>query len=84
MEEINNNITKDDFIFGNFVLGLKGIPYNTEVLLVNNFMENTLDLVYTIDNSNQTIKVPVSDIKSISNKTIVRMQSRQSITSISR
>ena len=75
MEEMNNNINKDDFIFGNFVLGLKGIPYNTEVLLVNNFMENTLDLVYTIDNNNQTIKVPVSDIKSISNKTNVRMQS---------
>ena len=71
---IENNLTKDNFIFASFVLGLKGIPYNTEALLVNNIPDNSLDLIYSIDNNNQTIKVPINNLKNISYKTSMRMQ----------
>ena len=71
---IEKNLNKDNFIFANFVLGLKEIPYNTETLLVNNIPDNSLDLIYSINNNNQTIKVPINNIKSISYKTSVKMQ----------
>ena len=72
--KIENNLNKDNFIFASFVLGLKGIPYNTEALLVNNIPDNSLDLIYSINNNNQTIKVPINNIKNISYKTSMRMQ----------
>lgn len=71
---IENNINKDNFIFANFVLGLKGIPLNTEALLVNNIPDNSLDIIYSISNNNQTIKIPIYNIKNISYKTSMKMQ----------
>lgn len=71
---MDNNLNKDNFIFASFVFGLKGIPYNTETLLVNNITDNSLDLIYLINNNNQTIKVPINNIKNISYKTSMRMQ----------
>ncbi len=71
---LENNINKDNFIFANIVLGLKEIPYGTESLLVNNTYDNTLDIIYVIDNNNQTIKTPITDIKSISFKVGMKVQ----------
>ncbi len=71
---IESSLNKDNFIFANFVLGLKGIPLDTETLLVNNIPDNSLDLIYAINNNNQTIKVPINNIKSISYKTNMRLQ----------
>lgn len=71
---MESNLNKDNFIFASFVLGLKGIPLNTETLLVNNITDNSLDLIYAIDNNSQTIRIPISNIKSISYKTSMRMQ----------
>ena len=75
-EVINDyNLDKDNFIFANFVLGLKGIPYDTEALLINNIPDNTLDIIYVIDNNNQTIKIPINQIKSISSRNCMKAQS---------
>lgn len=71
---IANNLNKNNFIFASFILGLKGIPLNTEVLLVNNVPDNSLDLIYAIDNNNQTIKLPIGTIKNISYKISMRIQ----------
>ena len=55
-QELNNGVTdelnKNDFLFANFVLGVKEIPLNTEILLVNNSKDNSMDLIYAIDNNN--------------------------------
>lgn len=74
---MNNNVelNSNNFLFATFVLGLKGTPYNTEVLLVNNEPNNTLDLIYSINDVTQTLKLPISVIKQISFKSIARMQS---------
>ena len=77
-QNLNNNVTdsldKNNFLFANFILGMKGIPFNTEVLLVNNVPDNSLDLIYAIDNNNQTIKLPIGTIRNISYKTSMQMQ----------
>ena len=71
---IEESISKDNLIFAKIILGLKEIPYNTEALLVNNVPDNTLDIIYAIDNNNQTIKIPIKSIKNISYKQIMKMQ----------
>lgn len=77
-QNLNNNVTdsldKNNFLFANFILGMKGIPFNTEVLLVNNVPDNSLDLIYAIDNNNQTIKLPIGTIRNISYKTSMQIQ----------
>ena len=72
--DVANNLNKDNFIFANFILGLKGVPINTEVLLVNNIQDNSLDLIYAINDNSQTIKLPIGNIKNISYKNCIRMQ----------
>ncbi len=73
--ELAESLNKDNFVFAKFILGLKEIPYNTEALLVNNITDNTLDIIYVLDSNNQTIKIPISNLKSISSKPSMRMQS---------
>lgn len=67
-ENINNNINidKDNFLFARFILGLKGIPFNTEALLVNNNEDNTLDILYIVDNIIKLIKLPKNSLNNIS------------------
>ncbi|MDO5569163.1 MAG: hypothetical protein Q4G04_03535 [bacterium] len=72
--EMTNSLNKNNFMFASFVLGLKEIPLNTEVLLVNNVLDNSLDLIYFVDNNNRTIKFPTNIIKQISYKSDIRMQ----------
>lgn len=70
IKDINNN-----FIFTNFITGIKEIPLNTLVLLINNTPNNSLDLTYNIDNTNnKTINLPLTAIKNISYKSRVTMQ----------
>ena len=77
-QNLNNDVTdslnKNNFFFANFILGMKGVPLNTEVLLVNNIPDSSLDLIYAIDNNNQTIKLPIGTIRNISYKTSMRMK----------
>ena len=65
---------KDVLIFTKYVSGIKGLPFNTELLLVNNIPSNTVDLIYAIDGVNQTFSIQKDDIKDISCLTRVRMQ----------
>lgn len=69
---IENNI-----LFTNFLRGIKGIPFDTEVLLVNNVPNHTLDLIYNLTNQekdNQTINYSIANIKNISSTPKVRME----------
>lgn len=68
-----NDLNENNFIFTNFVVGLKEIPYNTIVLLVNNLPNNSVDLVYTINNNNQTKNLPFHSIKNISYTSKIKM-----------
>lgn len=70
-------LNKDNFIFANFVLGLRGIPLGTDVLMVNNIGEKTLDFIYMFNGVNQTTKISFSDIKNITFKTSMKMQNTQ-------
>lgn len=72
---------KDDFsnnfIFTNFVSGIKGLPLNTMVLLVNDTTNNSVNLVYSLssnDKDSQTIKLPINIIKNVTFNTKVKMQ----------
>lgn len=78
LENINSNIkntlSKDNFLFANFILGIKEIPLMQEILLVNNVQDNSLDLIYMINNNRQTMKISINCIKNISFKTSMKMQ----------
>ncbi len=71
---IEQNINEDNFIFANLILGVKGIPLYTETLLVNNIVDNSLDIIYAVENNKQAIKIPVNNVKSISCQTSTRIQ----------
>lgn len=73
MQETDINIDESNFIFTNIISGLKGIPLNTTILLVNDSTNNTLNLTYNLD-GNKMIKIPLTGIKNITFKTRVRMQ----------
>lgn len=77
-QNLNNNVAdsldKNNFLFANFILGLKEIPFNTEILLVNNITDNSLDLIYAVDNNSKTIQLPIEKVKNISYKTSMKMQ----------
>jgi len=77
---ILNNLDKNNFLFTNFVLGTANIPYDTTLLLVNNTIDNTLDLIYNINNNNQVIKLDKNSIKNIYYKTNITMQNVSKIT----
>ena len=69
-----DNIDSSNFIFGNFVLGIKGIPFNTEALLVNNVVDKSMDLIYKLNDKDKTIKIPNKDIKNVSFEAKLAMQ----------
>lgn len=71
---IKNTLSKDNFLFANFILGIKEIPLMQEILLVNNVQDNSLDLIYMINNNRQTMKISINCIKNISFKTSMKMQ----------
>ena len=71
---IKNTLSKDNFLFANFILGIKEIPLMQEILLVNNIQDNSLDLIYMINNNRQTMKISINCIKNISFKTSMKMQ----------
>ena len=67
-------LDKDCFVFTNYMMGIKGLAYNTDMLLVNNIPDNTVDLIYAIDGNNQVVKINKSDIKSMASNARVKMQ----------
>lgn len=54
------------FLFTSFVLGVKEIPFDSEVLITNNLEENTINLIYRINNSNQNFQIQKNKIKNVS------------------
>lgn len=70
--EIPNNIDKANFIFTNFILGYKEIPFNETVLLVNNIPDKTLDIIYKINEISNTKKININNIKKITYTSKVR------------
>ena len=74
VNQLNSNIDKDYFLFANFILGMKGIPYNTEALLINNIPDKTLDILYSVDDSKKIIKIAKEDIKNVSYTPEINMQ----------
>lgn len=67
-----NNLNKDNFIFSNFIVGIKEIPFNEIVLLVNNISDNTMDLIYKNNDISNTKKIDYKDIINISYSSKVR------------
>lgn len=72
---ITNDINENNFIFTNFITGLKEIPYNTMTLLVNDITKNSVNLVYNVNNNNQAIILPLNTIKNISHINKIRTPS---------
>lgn len=73
----NNEINENNFIFTHFITGVKEIPLNTMILLVNNIPDKSLDLIYNVNNNekdSKTVKLPINTIKNISFDTKVKMQ----------
>ncbi len=64
--ENNLNLDKNDFIFTNFVMGIKELPFNTVILLINDTLKNSINLNYSLDNVNKkTIELSKNTIKNI-------------------
>ena len=54
IQTLNSNVkdlNKDNFLFAHFILGKKEIPFNSEILLVNNVLDKSLDLIYNVENN---------------------------------
>ena len=60
-----NDFDDSLFLFTSFVLGIKEIPFGSEVLITNNLEENTINLIYRINNSNQNFQIQKNKIKNI-------------------
>lgn len=69
----DNNLNENSFIFTNIISGLKGIPLNTTILIVNDAPNNSLNLAYNLD-GNKIIKIPTANIRNITYKSRIRMQ----------
>ncbi len=66
LPENNLNLDKNDFIFTNFVMGIKELPFNTVILLINDTLKNSINLNYSLDNVNEkTIELSKNTIKNI-------------------
>lgn len=61
-----NDFDDSLFLFTSFVLGIKEIPFDSEVLITNNLEENTINLIYRINNSNQNFQIQKNKIKNVS------------------
>lgn len=64
---MNNETTikENDVLFANYVVGYKGIPYNSIILLTNDRTNNNLNLFFQIEGNNYTLKIPFQAIKNI-------------------
>ncbi len=69
----DGNIDKNNFLFTNLILGFKGIPYYTTILLVNNIPDKTVDLIYTVSNNKQIKKIPLDAIRNITYRDKVKV-----------
>ena len=58
-------VDKKKFLFVNYVSGIKGIPYDTTSLLVNDIEGASLNFVYKLE-TEQIIKIPITAVNSIS------------------
>ena len=67
-ENIEGNV-----LFTNFISGVKGIPLNTIMLLIDDTPNKSLNFMYNID-GNKIMKFPIETIKNITFKSRVRMQ----------
>ena len=74
---IENEIDKNNFLFTNFLTGLKGIALNTTILLINDDKDKSFNMIYkdaNNENNNLSIKIPITNIKDITYISRVRMQ----------
>ena len=60
-----NSLDERYLCSGKYILGIKGIPLNTEVLLFWNEEDKTLDFIYASEGDNKTIKIPFDDVRDI-------------------
>ena len=68
-----NNFNENDLLFARLQSGLRGVFYGTDLLLVNNVPNNTLDVIYEIDNVKNEKILNKVDIKDISFESKVRI-----------
>lgn len=62
----NYNIDETKFFFTTFISGIKGIPYETTVLIHNNIECNAIDLIYESNNNKEIRRIDRNIIKNIS------------------
>jgi len=70
---MQNEVNENYFIFVEYVSGVKVIPLGTEILLVNNEPNKTIDLNYNIDGP-KVMKFPYDSIQNITFRSRVRME----------
>lgn len=72
-----NNFNENDILFARLQSGLKGVIYGTDLLLVNNVPNNTLDIIYTIDNVKNEKILRKEDVRNIAFESKVRISSSE-------
>lgn len=72
-----NNFNENDLLFVRLQSGIRGVIYGTDLLLVNNEPNNTLDIIYTIDEVKNEKILKRSDIKNITFESKVRVSSTE-------
>ena len=70
MEETNLNV--NDFLFTKFITGIRNIPYNTTILLVNNSLNESVDLVYQEGDQKIQKSIPKNTIHGITYTSKIR------------
>ena len=66
---------ENNLIFTNYITGIKGMPLDTIVLITNDIPNNSITFTYSLNNSDsQVITISKSNIKNITYKSKVRMQ----------
>lgn len=84
----NYNINENNFLITSFVMGEKGIPYGTTMLLMADPSEHVLNIVYNLNMRNHmdlkevkqedsvTLKIPFLSIKNISYVTRTKLSEK--------
>ena len=72
-----NNFNENDILFVRLQSGLRGVIYGTDLLLVNNVPNNTLDIIYTIEEAKNEKVLNKMDIKDITFESKVRISSSE-------
>lgn len=67
VEQLNSNseIDKDNVAIARYVTGIKGIPVNSIVLVINNKENKTLDIIYKEQEDKTAITLPLTTINRI-------------------